>query len=83
VRDESDVNVLVDPRVERKLRVRVTAHLTFAPVATALELLADMAGLAAVKKANVYYITSPANAERLKKLTPTDRIRKKPVTPGM
>jgi hypothetical protein len=70
VREESDVNILVDARVEKKTRARATARLDRVPVAPALELLADMAGLAVVKRANVYYITSPANAQQLRKQNP-------------
>jgi hypothetical protein len=70
VRDQSDVNILIDARVEKKTRARMTARLDRVPVATALELLADMAGLAVVKRANVYYITSSANAQQLRKQIP-------------
>ena len=64
---EAGVNLLIDPRVERKLRGRVTHRLDFAPTETVLELLADMAGLAVVKRSNVYYVTSPDNAARIRK----------------
>ena len=63
-------NILIDVREERKTRVKVTARFDHVPIETALELLADMAGLAVVKKANVYYVTSPSNAERLRKDNP-------------
>jgi hypothetical protein len=47
--EEGGVNLLIDPRVEKKLRVRVTVRLPFTPTETALELLADLAGLGVVK----------------------------------
>ncbi len=65
--EERGINLVIDPRVEKKLRVTVTAHVAFASTQTALDLLADMAGLAVVKKDNVYYVTSPGNAERIRK----------------
>ena len=44
---------------------KVTAELPGVPVDVALELLTDMADLKVVRLANVYYVTSPKNAERL------------------
>ena len=65
--EEDGVNLLIDPRVERKLRGRVSNRLGIFPTETVLELLADMAGLAVVKRSNVYYVTSPDNAARIRK----------------
>ena len=42
--EERGVNLLIDPRVEHKLRVPVTVGLLWVPTATVLELLTDMAG---------------------------------------
>jgi RNA polymerase sigma factor (sigma-70 family) len=66
--ESADVNVIVDARVEEKATVKVTASFRNLPVATAVELLSDMAGLAVVKRGNALYVTSPENAERLNKL---------------
>jgi hypothetical protein len=78
VGEDAVVNVLIDPRVEKATRIRVNtanAQLHLASAETALELLADMADLAMVKKANVYYITSRVNAERLNKEEAERRVR--------
>jgi hypothetical protein len=80
---EGGVNLMIDPRVEKKTNLRVSARL-FGPVAWRLELLADMGGLAVVKKANVYYVTSPDNAERLKKMAPPrPKSEKRPADGGL
>jgi type II secretory pathway component HofQ len=69
VADEAQVNVLVDVRVEKKTRARLVGCLPWMEVHESLEMLADMAGLVVVKRSNVYYVTSPANAERQKKVS--------------
>jgi hypothetical protein len=58
--------VLLDPRAKEKAATKVTAELHNVPLEAALELLADMAGLAIVRKSNAYYVTTPENAERLR-----------------
>ena len=58
--------VLIDLRVEKQVRTKVTARLTHVPIETVVELLADMADLAVVKRGDVFYVTSRANAVRLK-----------------
>jgi hypothetical protein len=65
-----DVSILVDPRVESKAEKKLDAALRNVPIDTALELLADMAGLAVVKRTGAYYVTSPENAEKLRKSKP-------------
>jgi hypothetical protein len=65
VAEDTGVNVVVDPRVEKKATLEVTATLRNVPVRTAVEVLADMGELAVVQRNNVIYVTSPKNAKRL------------------
>jgi hypothetical protein len=86
VADDGLVTVLLDVRVERKARVKVPGLRWYnVPTETALELLTDMAGLAVVKRDNVYYVTSPANAARLKQqaVPPKDGPKPAPPVGGM
>jgi hypothetical protein len=59
--------VVLDARVEDKGALKVTALLRNVPVETAVEVLADMAGLAVVQRGNVLYVTSTENAAKLLK----------------
>jgi RNA polymerase sigma factor (sigma-70 family) len=67
IADDLDVNVVIDARVEDKAAAKVNASLRNVTVETALKLLADQAGLAVAKVENVYYVTSPENAAKLRK----------------
>lgn len=64
IAERCEVNVVIDPRVKEKADTKLTATVRNAPAAAVLEVLADMAGLAVVRKTNVYYITSPENAKK-------------------
>jgi hypothetical protein len=61
--DQSDFNVLVDPRPAEKIRTSVTAKLKNVPLDSAVQLLADMADLKAVLQDNVLYVTTKENAK--------------------
>ena len=65
--ESAALNVLIDARAEKKAEVEVTARLTNVPADTAIRLLADMAGLEVVRVNNVLYVTTPENAEKLRK----------------
>jgi RNA polymerase sigma factor (sigma-70 family) len=80
IMEDSDVNIVLDPRAlkERGNKAEITARLMNVPVETALKLLANMADLAVVQLDNVYYVTTPANAEKLSKDKPKDRRFVKP-----
>ena len=45
----------------------MTAEFLGVPADTAVQVLADMAGLKLVRMESVYYVTSPANARLLRK----------------
>ncbi len=61
--DRSDVNVVVDARVEDKVsKTLVTAQFTNTPVDTAARLIADMADLKIFLVDNVIYVTTPERA---------------------
>jgi RNA polymerase sigma factor (sigma-70 family) len=64
--DATDYNIVLDPRVESKLKTAVSARLYNVPVDTAVRLLADMEGLQPVRLDNVFYVTTPENAARLR-----------------
>src|SRR5262249_41452769 len=58
--------LVIDARAEKKAEAAITAKLRHVPVETAVELLADMAGLTAVDVCGVFYVTSKDNAARMK-----------------
>ena len=63
----SGSNVVLDSRCEKQGETVVSAKLLNVTAATAVEVLADQAGLDVVRIENVYYVTSEENAERLRK----------------
>jgi hypothetical protein len=76
------MNVVVDPKVKEAARVgQVTARLANVPVDTAVRLLADMAELDVVLLDNVFYVTSPEKAKRLRQNSHRPAIVP-PVAPG-
>ncbi len=64
--ERAGITILIDPRVKEKANAAIKARLVNIPLDVAIDLLADMAGLAAARKANAVYITTPENAEKLK-----------------
>ena len=65
--DLSGFNVVLDVRAEAQAEKDITARFLNVPVDTAVQLVADMAGLEVVRKANVFYVTTPENAAKLRK----------------
>ena len=65
-----NLNLVLDPRVADKAKTEVTLTLNQVPVETAVRLLADVAGLRAVKVDSVFYVTSKENATGLEKAGP-------------
>jgi hypothetical protein len=65
--DSYDYNLVADPQASEQLRTKITAKLHNVPIETAVRLLANMADLSVVKLDNVYYVTTPPKAERLRK----------------
>ena len=59
--------VVLDPKSVETIKGKVTAEFLGVPADTAVEVLADMAGLNLVRLGNVYYVTTPGNAEVLRK----------------
>ncbi len=66
IAEKAGVSVVIDPRVKEKAATKVPCRLINIPLDTAVELVADMAGLAVARKANAYYVTTPENAARMK-----------------
>jgi RNA polymerase sigma factor (sigma-70 family) len=62
----TDYTVVMDARLGDKGRVAVTAVLPNVPLDTAVRVLADMGGLRPVRLDNVFYVTTPENADRLR-----------------
>jgi hypothetical protein len=60
-------NILIDPRAAEKAKTNVTASLSNVALDTAVELLADMADLKAVRRDNVLYVTTKENGQALEK----------------
>jgi RNA polymerase sigma factor (sigma-70 family) len=67
IAENTGVNIVLDPRVQKIGDFEVTTTLRNVPVETAVEVLADMAGLNVVYRDNIVYVTTPENAERLLK----------------
>jgi hypothetical protein len=63
----TESTIVLDPRSLADGKTKVTAELAGVPVDAAVQLLADMANLKLVRVANVYYVTSPKNAEVFRK----------------
>jgi hypothetical protein len=74
VAEAADTTILLDPRTKEKAATKLTATLRNVPIDDAVELLADMAGLAVIVRTNAYYVTTPENAARMKPARP----KKKP-----
>jgi hypothetical protein len=70
---DSGFNIVQDPRAARQLRTPVAVNLRDTPLDTAVLVLADMAGLRAVLKDNVLYVTTPENAPRLEQQAQQNR----------
>ena len=64
---ETGANLVLDPRAAKEGQTTLTLRLDEVPLQTAVELLADEAGLRAVRMDNVLYVTSEARAEKLRK----------------
>ena len=63
--DSTGVSVVIDRRVKEKAHEPVTATLNEVPLATAVRMLADMAGLKVVAMHHALYVTSKENAKEL------------------
>jgi hypothetical protein len=76
-------NIVQDPRACRQLKTRLRANLQETHLSTAADVLADMAGLSAVLKDNVLYVTTPENAQRLKQQQKQNRsFSARPILPN-
>lgn len=64
---ETGANIVLDPRMVQEGQTALTIRLDEVPLETVVELLADEAGLRAVRLHNVLYVTSEARAEKLRK----------------
>jgi hypothetical protein len=64
---KGNYNIVQDPRAAEELKTPVTAQMVNTPLDTAVEFLADMAGLRMFQKNNVMYVTTAQNAARLDK----------------
>jgi hypothetical protein len=62
---DTGANVVLDQRLTKEGQTAVTARLDDVPLETAVEVLADQAGLKAVRLSNVLYVTTEARAEKL------------------
>jgi len=78
-------NVVLDSRAAKEATMPVTAELTNVPLDTAVQMLADMAGLKVVSMDNVLYVTSKDNARALMEEQEKLRLQRlhdnKPQTP--
>lgn len=63
--EQTNVNIVLAPEVEAKSDVLITAKLVNVPIDAAVQVLADMAGLKAVRRANVFLITTKEQANEI------------------
>ncbi len=64
--ETSGYNVVGDPKAKEALQTKITAQLNNVPIGTAVRLVANMAGLTAVRLDNVFYVTTTENAKNLR-----------------
>jgi hypothetical protein len=64
---ETGANLVLDPGSTKAGQTALTLRLDEVPLETAVEVLADEAGLRVVRLSNVLYVTSEARAEKLRK----------------
>jgi hypothetical protein len=64
---ETGTNLVLDPRMVKEGQTALSLDVHEVSLETAVELLADEAGLRAVRLNNVLYVTSEARAEKLRK----------------
>jgi RNA polymerase sigma factor (sigma-70 family) len=75
---QSGRNFVLDPRVQDKEKLVVSARLLNTPIDAAVLVIADMVGLQSVPIDNVYYVTTKGNAEQLRKLAESARTPTSP-----
>ena len=63
--DETGTNIILDARSPEKGKSPITATFNGVPIDTAVELIANMAGLKSTVRDGAFYVTSPENAKRL------------------
>jgi RNA polymerase sigma factor (sigma-70 family) len=66
IADTNDLNVVTDARVAKNLQLKVTARFNNVAVDTVMRLLTNMADVNVVQVDNVFYVTTPENAKRLR-----------------
>jgi len=63
--DRTGMSLVLDPRLAEKAKVPASVMFKSVPLDTVVRILADMADLQAVRIDNMFYLTSPENADRL------------------
>jgi RNA polymerase sigma factor (sigma-70 family) len=64
--ESGDHNVVADPQAREQLQTKITAQLHNVRIETAVQVLANMAGLRVVKLDNLFYVTTPEKAKALR-----------------
>jgi hypothetical protein len=67
---DTGANLVLDPRAAKEGQATLSLRLDEVPLQTAVDLLADEAGLRAVRMDNLLYVTTEARAEKLRKPAP-------------
>ena len=67
---DTGVNLALDPRAEKEAAAKVSLQVEDMPLETAVRLLAEMAGLKAVRVGNVLFVTSKATAAEMRQDAP-------------
>lgn len=64
--EESGASVSIDPRAKKAAEEKITLKLDDAPLESAVRLAANVGGLSVVRMSNLLFVTTDANAEKLR-----------------
>jgi len=64
--EETGANVSIDPRAKKAADEKITLKLDDAPLESAVRLAANVGGLSVVRMSNILFVTTDANAEKLR-----------------
>ncbi len=79
VAHDTGTSIILDPRVVKDVKTKVTLTLDDVPLESAVRLLAESAGLKPVRVGNVLFVTSKANAAAMRNDAATDPLETIPV----
>ena len=73
IRSQANISLVLDPGLDDKARPMLTVTLLNAPLDSAMQVLTEMAGLDYVWLDNIFYVTTPEKAQKLRTSWPKRR----------